>query len=54
VSAWLPKTDRVLYLADSARPGDKDESLPGDPCRNYEDPALAGGLRRTLRTGQPS
>lgn len=39
----------VVYLADSAVPGAKDESLPGDP---YPQAASSPGLQEVLRTGQ--
>ena len=41
----------VLYLADSAVPGAKDESLPGDP---YPQAVASPGLQEVLRTGQPA
>lgn len=54
VVAWDPATDKVTFLADSAKPGSKDESHPGDPYANYDNPNLSPGLRRTIRTGIPS
>ncbi len=41
----------VMYLADSALPGAKDESLPGD---DYPEAKDSPGLQKILRTGRPA
>ncbi len=46
-----PETNKVVYLADSAKAGAKDESLPGD---DYPQAADSPGLQEILRTGLPS
>ena len=46
-----PGTGKVTYLADSAEPGAKDESLPGDV---YPQAGDSPGLQEIIRTGQPS
>lgn len=46
-----PGTTKVTYLADSANPGAKDESLPGD---DYPQAADSPGLQEILRTGEPA
>lgn len=46
-----PAPGTVIYLADSATPGDTDESLPGD---DYPQAAASPGLQAILRTGQPA
>ncbi|MBI5689063.1 MAG: response regulator [Verrucomicrobia bacterium] len=51
---WEEAVDRVVFVADSAEPGSKEESKPGDEYRNYRDPRLSPGLRTVLRTGEPS
>ena len=48
---FQPETGRVIYLADSAVPGAKDESLPGD---DYPQAAQSPGLQEIIRTGQAS
>ncbi len=44
----LPETGQVIYLADSARAGAKDESLPGDV---YPQADASPGLLEIMRTG---
>lgn len=46
-----PDTGKVVYLADSADPGARDESLPG---REYKEAATSPGLQTILRTGRPA
>src|SRR5262245_28902232 len=46
-----PETGDVVYLADSANPGAKDESLPGNI---YPQAAKSPGLQEIIRTGHPS
>jgi PAS domain S-box-containing protein len=41
----------VVYLTDSAAPGAKDESLPGD---DYPQAKASPGLQQILRTGEPA
>jgi signal transduction histidine kinase len=48
---WEPEARRVVFLADSAKPGSPDESKPGDRYENFDDPTLAPGLRHTIETG---
>lgn len=43
-----PETGQVIYLADSAKAGSKDESLPGDV---YPQAAASPGLQQIMRTG---
>jgi hypothetical protein len=43
-----PETGQVSYLGDSAKPGAKDESLPGD---DFPQAAESPGLQAILRTG---
>lgn len=47
----VPETGKVIFLADSALPGTKDESLPGDA---YPQAAESPGLQQILRTGLPT
>ncbi len=47
----VPGTKNVVFLADSATVGAKDESLPGDP---YPQASGSPGLQEILRTGQPT
>ncbi len=44
-----PEAGKISYLGDSAEPGAKDESLPGD---NYPQAADSPGLQQIIRTGQ--
>jgi PAS domain S-box-containing protein len=44
----LPETGKVIFLADSAVAGAKDESLPGD---DYPEAAESPGLQEILQTG---
>jgi len=48
---FVPETGHVLYLADSAKPGAKDESLPGD---EYPQAAQSPGLQAIIRNGLPA
>ena len=48
---FVPETGKVVYLADSAKPGAKDESLPGD---DYPQAAQSPGLQTIIQTGQPA
>jgi PAS domain S-box-containing protein len=48
---FIPETGKVLYLGDSAVPGAKDESLPGD---EYPQAAQSPGLQEIIRTGFPA
>lgn len=48
---FIPETGKVLYLGDSATPGTKDESLPGD---EYPQAAQSPGLKEMIRTGLPA
>lgn len=45
----VPGTGKVIFLADSAVAGAKDESLPGD---DYPEAAESPGLQEILKTGQ--
>lgn len=45
----VPGTDKVIFLADSAVAGAKDESLPGD---DYPEAAESPGLQEILKTGR--
>jgi PAS domain S-box-containing protein len=45
-----PQSGRVVFIADSARAGEKDESLPGD---DYPEAPTSPGLQEIIRTGQP-
>ncbi len=47
----LPAQKKVIYLGDSAKPGAKDESLPGD---DYPQAAESPGLQRVIATGESS
>ena len=47
----VPETGKVIYLADSAKAGAKDESLPGD---DYPQAQSSPGLQEIIRTGQPT
>ncbi len=47
----VPETGDVVFLADSASPGEKDESLPGDI---YTQARTSPGLQEILRTGRPA
>lgn len=44
----VPETGKVIYLADSAKAGTKDESLPGDV---FPQAAESPGLQQVMRTG---
>lgn len=44
-------TGKVIFLADSAAPGDKDESKPGD---EYPQAPQSPGLQSIMRSGQPA
>jgi PAS domain S-box-containing protein len=46
-----PESGRVVFIADSAQAGAKDESLPGD---DYPEAPNSPGLQEIIRTGQPS
>jgi PAS domain S-box-containing protein len=46
-----PEPGKVTYLGDSAKPGAKDESLPGD---DYPQAAEAPGLQRIIANGEPA
>ena len=46
-----PDTRKVIYLGDSAVPGAKDESLPGD---EYTQAPESPGLQEIIRTGEPA
>ncbi|MSU49991.1 MAG: response regulator [Opitutus sp.] len=46
-----PEAGKVLFLAGSAKPGAKDESLPGD---DYPQAPKLPGLQEILRTGRPA
>ncbi len=48
---FVPESGKVIYLGDSATPGAKDESLPGD---EYPQAAQSPGLQRIIRTGLPA
>ena len=48
---YVPEMEKVIYLADSAQPGAKDESLPGD---EYPQAAQSPGLQEIIRTGLPA
>ncbi|MEY2878648.1 MAG: hypothetical protein RLZZ15_1028, partial [Verrucomicrobiota bacterium] len=47
----VPATGKVIFLADSAPPGAKDESLPGD---DYPQALQSPGLQQIIRTGLPA
>ncbi len=47
----LPQKDEVVFLADSAPPGDKDESKPGDI---YKEAKESPGLQAIIADGQPA
>lgn len=47
----LPQKDEVVFLADSAPPGDKDESKPGDV---YKEAKGSPGLQSIIADGQPA
>jgi PAS domain S-box-containing protein len=47
----LPQKDDVVFLADSAPPGDKDESKPGDL---YKEAKESPGLQAIIADGQPA
>jgi PAS domain S-box-containing protein len=47
----LPETRKAIFLGDSAKPGARDESLPGD---DYPQAAESPGLQEIIRTGQPA
>jgi hypothetical protein len=49
VFRFRPETGKVIYLGDSADPGAKDESLPGD---DYPQATGSPGLQEIIRTGQ--
>ena len=48
---FVPETGKVIFLADSAQPGAKNESLPGD---DYPQAAQSPGLQLIIRTGLPA
>src|SRR5262245_55830144 len=48
---FRPETGDVIFLADSANPGAKDESLPGDL---YREAPKSPGLQEIIRTGRPA
>jgi len=48
---FIPETGRVIYLGDSAKPGSKDESLPGS---DYPQAGQSPGLQEIIRTGVPT
>jgi PAS domain S-box-containing protein len=51
---FVPATNQVLYLADSAPPGSKDESLPGDEYENFKKTDKAPGLRSIIADHRPA
>jgi len=48
---FVPETGKVVYLGDSAAPGAREESLPGD---EFGQAALSSGLQDIIRTGLPA
>ena len=48
---YLPESGKVIFLGDSAAPGAKDESLPGD---EYRQAATSPGLQEIIRSNQPA
>ena len=48
---FVPETGKVIYLGDSAKPGAKDESRPGD---EFSQTPQSPGLLAIIRTGQPA
>ncbi len=51
---FLPATGEVIFLADSAPGGSKDESLPGDHYVNFQHSDKAPGLRAIVANNQPA
>ena len=51
---FVPAAGQVVYLADSATAGSKDESLPGDNYQNFQLPGKAPGLRSIVADRQPA
>ena len=48
---FVPETGRVVFLGDSAAPGAKDESRPGD---DYPQATESPGLQAVIRSGLPA